>query len=204
MATVTGMTAARMLDIEQNAVVDGSIVGDDLILEKQSGTTINAGNVRGPVGPPGSPAAILPITKLASIVNAAVWTWFTPAGAVADGGGHIGADVFEIRDADLARSGKTTHIRARITAFAGGSAPGQAFTCRCYSFTQSGAGSPVFTRNVQQGGNIVVNNPAGGGRAVTEVDLGVIVDGWYGIAVTPAAALSTPALLIAQIDAIYV
>lgn len=50
MATVTGLTAARMLDIEAASVVDGDIVGDDLILTKHDGSTIDAGNVRGPAG----------------------------------------------------------------------------------------------------------------------------------------------------------
>lgn len=53
MATVTGFTSARMLDIENNTVVDGNISGDDLILVTYGGSNINAGNVRGPVGPAG-------------------------------------------------------------------------------------------------------------------------------------------------------
>lgn len=55
MATVTGLTAARMLQIEAASVVDGDIVGDNLILKKHDNTTIDAGNVRGPVGPQGPP-----------------------------------------------------------------------------------------------------------------------------------------------------
>lgn len=50
MATVTGFTSSRMLAIENNSVVGGSIVADDLILTRQGGGTINAGNVRGPQG----------------------------------------------------------------------------------------------------------------------------------------------------------
>jgi hypothetical protein len=50
MATVTGLTAARMQQIEANSIVDGAVVGDDLILEKHNSDTINAGNVRGPAG----------------------------------------------------------------------------------------------------------------------------------------------------------
>lgn len=50
MATVTGFTSQRMLEIENNTVVDGNIVGDDLILTTFGGTDINAGNVRGPQG----------------------------------------------------------------------------------------------------------------------------------------------------------
>lgn len=53
MATVTAFTAARSLAIEQNAIVSGVVTGDNLILTKQSGATVNAGNVRGPTGTPG-------------------------------------------------------------------------------------------------------------------------------------------------------
>lgn len=51
MASVTGYTAARMQEIENAAIVDGEVVGDDLILTRFDTTTINAGNVRGPIGP---------------------------------------------------------------------------------------------------------------------------------------------------------
>lgn len=50
MATATVFSAARSQDIEDNAIVDGSIVGDNLILERNDGTPIDAGNVRGPQG----------------------------------------------------------------------------------------------------------------------------------------------------------
>lgn len=50
MATVTGFTADRMLAIENGTVVDGSVVGDNLILTTKGGTNIDAGNVRGPAG----------------------------------------------------------------------------------------------------------------------------------------------------------
>jgi hypothetical protein len=53
MATVTGFTAERMLEIEDTCIVDGAIVGNDLVLEQRNGTPINAGNVRGPTGPTG-------------------------------------------------------------------------------------------------------------------------------------------------------
>lgn len=53
MATVTGLTAARMLAIEAESIVDGDVVGDNLILTRHDGVTINAGSVRGPVGPAG-------------------------------------------------------------------------------------------------------------------------------------------------------
>lgn len=56
MATVTSFTAARMEAIEGEAVISGSVVGDDLILQKHNGETINAGNVRGAPGSGSAPA----------------------------------------------------------------------------------------------------------------------------------------------------
>lgn len=53
MVTVTGYTAERMQEIENSAIVDGNVVGNDLILTKFDGSTINAGSVVGPTGPPG-------------------------------------------------------------------------------------------------------------------------------------------------------
>lgn len=53
MATVTGLTAERMLEIEAASIVDGEVVGDDLILTRHDETEINAGNVRGATGPQG-------------------------------------------------------------------------------------------------------------------------------------------------------
>ena len=54
MATVTGLTARRMLEIEAASVVDGEIIGGNLILTKYDGTTINAGPLSlGPPGPEG-------------------------------------------------------------------------------------------------------------------------------------------------------
>lgn len=46
MTTVTGMTAARMLEIEAASIVDGEIVGNNLILTKHDASTIDAGRVR--------------------------------------------------------------------------------------------------------------------------------------------------------------
>lgn len=53
MATITGLTAERMLAIEAAAIVDGNVVGDDLVLVRHDGTPLNTGNVRGPQGPVG-------------------------------------------------------------------------------------------------------------------------------------------------------
>ena len=62
MATITGLTAERMLEIEAASIVDGDVVGDNLILTRQNGSTINAGSVRGAqgvAGPAGSDLAVL-------------------------------------------------------------------------------------------------------------------------------------------------
>jgi hypothetical protein len=56
MATITGYTAARMQDIEDSAIVGGSIVGGELLLDRYDGGTVNAGQVQGPVGEVGPPA----------------------------------------------------------------------------------------------------------------------------------------------------
>ena len=53
MATVTGFTAARMLQIENGTVVDGDVVAGELILVTRGGTQINAGSVQGPTGSQG-------------------------------------------------------------------------------------------------------------------------------------------------------
>lgn len=66
MGTITGLTADRMLDIEAASVVDGSVVGDNLILEKFDGSTINAGNVRGAAGTNGTNGFNAPAVRAAS------------------------------------------------------------------------------------------------------------------------------------------
>ena len=53
MATVTGLTAERMLEIEGESVVEGEIIGGNLILTKHNGDTVDAGPVIGPQGPTG-------------------------------------------------------------------------------------------------------------------------------------------------------
>lgn len=54
MATVTGLTAARMLEIEAQTVVSAAIVGTHLILERFDESTIDAGAMPpGPTGPAG-------------------------------------------------------------------------------------------------------------------------------------------------------
>ncbi|QGJ88007.1 hypothetical protein SEA_AVAZAK_25 [Gordonia phage Avazak] len=56
--TVTGFTAARMLQIEQSTVVNGFIQGDSLVLQTRGGDDIVTGNVRGPQGDKGDPGGV--------------------------------------------------------------------------------------------------------------------------------------------------
>lgn len=67
MATVSSLTAERMLAIEAASVVDGEIVGDNLILTKHDGSQIDAGDVRGPqgdVGPIGTDLSVISNTQV--------------------------------------------------------------------------------------------------------------------------------------------
>ena len=54
MATVTGYTAEKMDEIADATIVDADVVGDNLILERLDGGTIDAGSVRGPQGVAGT------------------------------------------------------------------------------------------------------------------------------------------------------
>ncbi|ADD81030.1 gp032 [Rhodococcus phage ReqiPoco6] len=51
--TVRSLTAERMIEIEQSAIVSGVVQGDILILVTKAGANITAGNVRGPKGDKG-------------------------------------------------------------------------------------------------------------------------------------------------------
>ena len=69
MATVTGLTADRMLAIEAASVVDGDVVGDNLVLTTKGGTQINAGNVRGPAGAQGPIGQDLSVLAQAPVLD---------------------------------------------------------------------------------------------------------------------------------------
>lgn len=58
MATVEGLTKARMLEIEAACIVGGAVELGNLILERRDGTTFNAGIVQGPQGPQGDPGPV--------------------------------------------------------------------------------------------------------------------------------------------------
>lgn len=76
MATITGLTAERMEEIEAASVVDGDVVADNLILTKHDGSTIDAGSVRGAPGPPGALNAIY----------SDIWSWTTSTSAASSSG----------------------------------------------------------------------------------------------------------------------
>lgn len=63
MGKATSFTSDRMFDIEQNSVVSGLVdLNGNLILEKRSGETLNAGHVAGNTGergPEGAPAGVI-------------------------------------------------------------------------------------------------------------------------------------------------
>jgi microcystin-dependent protein len=117
MATITGFTAERMLEIEDGTIVDAEVVGGELILTKHDGTTVNAGPVTGPAGPvgPAGPAGGLipgevrlwPNGVLPEEANYGLWTW-------ANGG------VFAVVDHPIASS----HIATEWRTFGGASDPG--------------------------------------------------------------------------------
>ena len=93
MATVTGLTAERMLEIEAASVVDGSVVGGHLILTKHDGTTVDAGPVTGPAGPVGPTGTgglpgeikLWPNSVLPAVGTYGKWVW-------ADGAVYLVAD----------------------------------------------------------------------------------------------------------------
>ena len=61
MATITGYTAERMKQIEDQAIVDGEVVSGNLFLYPKNypvGAAVNAGSVIGPAGPQGLPGDI--------------------------------------------------------------------------------------------------------------------------------------------------
>jgi hypothetical protein len=61
MATVTGLTAEHMLEMEGEQIIMGAVSGDDLHLFQRNGGLINSGSVRGPKGTTGNTGAQGPI-----------------------------------------------------------------------------------------------------------------------------------------------
>ena len=77
MGTVTGYTAEHMKAIEDEVIVSAAVVGNNLILTRHDGTTINAGNVQGPAGPQGVGASDM----------SAVYQLLSPVGGMQPYGG---------------------------------------------------------------------------------------------------------------------
>jgi hypothetical protein len=75
MATVTGLTAERMLAIEAASITQASVVGDNLILKNHYGTTVWTSNVRGPQGLPGDPGPEGTVLGLTAAIDAAEIEW---------------------------------------------------------------------------------------------------------------------------------
>lgn len=105
MATITGLTAERMQEIEAASVVDGEIIADHLILTKHDGTPIDAGVVVGPQGDPGpvGPAGAAPITgdykmsaQAADHIDSLGGTWY-----LCDGRASPHADLTALVGANL-------------------------------------------------------------------------------------------------------
>lgn len=72
MATVTGLTAERMLEIEAASIVDGDVVGDNLILTRHDSTQINAGSVRGPQGDAGPVGQDLEVISAVPVLDVGI------------------------------------------------------------------------------------------------------------------------------------
>lgn len=116
MATITGLTADRMLAIEAASVVDGEIIGGNLILTKHDGSEINAGPVLGPPGPVGpvgpvssipGEVKLWPGSALPDPVKYGKWVW-------ADGAIYVVA-TYPLAAANIATQWRT---------FSGASDPG--------------------------------------------------------------------------------
>lgn len=86
MATVTGYTAAHMDEIKNDTIVGATVTGDNLILTKFDTTTVNAGNVRGPIGPAGPGySGVTSTTSLAIGTGSKVFTINTSTSAFVTG-----------------------------------------------------------------------------------------------------------------------
>jgi microcystin-dependent protein len=118
MATITGLTAARMQEIEAASVVDGDVVSGNLILTKHDGTQLDAGPVVGPAGPPGptgpqglsaipGEVKLWPSDVLPELAEWGKWVW-------ADGG------AYDVATYPVAAG----HIAAAWKTFDGASDPG--------------------------------------------------------------------------------
>lgn len=133
MATVDGLTKARMLAIEAASVVDGDVVGDNLILTKHDGSTIDAGNVRGP-------AATLADISIRG--DAASWAWTANWGEFDTGDNAI----------YYQRLGRINTLGGAIR-YTGGAAASLATTTTIATLTHTDYRDPTSIVNVSAGTN---------------------------------------------------
>lgn len=79
MATVQVFTAARSQEIEDQAIIDASLVGDNLVLERHNGATIDVGSVRGATGATGATGSVVPagtpLMWLFPTLPSGGWVW---------------------------------------------------------------------------------------------------------------------------------
>jgi microcystin-dependent protein len=73
MATVTGLTAAKMLELADENVIDAAVVNDRLIFTRRDGTTFDAGIVKGDPGSAG-PSGVGPTGSITMFAGAAAPT----------------------------------------------------------------------------------------------------------------------------------
>lgn len=119
MATITGLTAERMLEIEASSVIAGIVIENGhLMLTKHDGSQIDAGSVVGPVGPvgpegpPSNPSIpgeikMWPGSVLPDLAAYGHWVW-------ADGG------IYSVAEYPIAAA----HIAAAWKTFGGAQDPG--------------------------------------------------------------------------------
>jgi len=72
MATVDGLSKARMLQIEGQSIVAARLSGDNLILTNYKGEDIPVGSVRGPQGQPGQPGSPGTVTSVNGKTGASI------------------------------------------------------------------------------------------------------------------------------------
>lgn len=187
MATVTGYTAARMDAIEAASVVDGDVVGDNLILTKHDGSTVNAGNVRGPqgnTGPTGptGPASIAlnawPIgsifigavsTSPATLLGGGTWARFGQGRVLVSQSSDTDFDVAEKTGGTKTHTLTTAELAAHTHAIATGHS-GAGGTSRPSDSGGSGTGAVVTTGSVTES--------TGSGTAFSIVQPYIVVYMW--------------------------
>jgi hypothetical protein len=86
MATVTGLTAEHMLEMEGEQIIMGAVSGNDLHLFQRNGGLINSGNVRGPKGDKGDTGSQGPIGNTGPQGIQGVQGPIGPQGAPGSGG----------------------------------------------------------------------------------------------------------------------